>query len=273
MPCTAPQIKINQMEFSTFVKYLDYGVLGLGAVILILSFILLSREQAREEFRPAVEKAIRRYMMLALVFMLVALLSTILEGLFVRPTKAEIAVDQEREEFLSLIAAKYMEEELAKLSNNENSNILNPIVAPVDSSSSGMTIEPGSEPRPTNEELEEREYKRLRKTAFLSFQHFGGDPEIFSDAVDHLAKDHPEIMKYKERLIADYTNLKTEREDWLEKSAIPGLKPPGQPVRPSAVVPLPSQFAVDARDPNNAEVRDVKVLEMELEVLKHRTGK
>ncbi len=69
------------MEIIKWISYLDYGVLGLSAIILILSFVLLAREQKREKFRPEVELAIAKYMIMALSFAGVSLLATIIEGI------------------------------------------------------------------------------------------------------------------------------------------------------------------------------------------------
>lgn len=80
------------MEFTQFISYLDYGVLGLSAIILILSFVLLSREQKRDVFRPEVASAIRKYMMLALAFAGIGLVSTIVDGVMVQPSKEKLEI-------------------------------------------------------------------------------------------------------------------------------------------------------------------------------------
>ena len=69
------------MELLKFISYLDYGVLGLSAIVLIQAFVLLAREQRRDVFRPEVELAIRKFMSLALIYALISLLATILEGI------------------------------------------------------------------------------------------------------------------------------------------------------------------------------------------------
>ncbi len=68
------------MELLKFITYLDYGVLGLSAIVLIQAFVLLAREQRRDSFRPEVELAIRKFMSLALIYALISLLATIIEG-------------------------------------------------------------------------------------------------------------------------------------------------------------------------------------------------
>mgnify|MGYP001613576986 CR=1 FL=1 len=70
---------------SSFAEYLKYGLIGLSAIVLILTYFLLYKEQSRvNEARENMLSAIKKYMWTALLFLIISGVWSILEN-FIRP--------------------------------------------------------------------------------------------------------------------------------------------------------------------------------------------
>jgi uncharacterized protein YneF (UPF0154 family) len=257
------------MELTQFISYLDYGVLGLSAIILILSFVLLSREQQREIFRPEVEKAIRRYMMLALAFAGVGLISTVLDGVFVTPAKAEKQIQEQRMDLLSNMISEEMAKRMLE-QNGEISIVKN--VTPLVESSVGdsVTVDTIPEtPKPVADS-KETHYEKVKEEVFLSFYNFRADKELFEQSLDKLGEENEEIAEEKAQILGDYDNLAELKKEWLEKKAIPAIKESMEQgnKNPKVIVDLPSELTALTTVPKKVVVSDLDMLESELKLLK-----
>lgn len=68
---------------SGFAEYLKYGLTGLSAIVLILTYFLLFKEQSRKgSARENILNAIKRYMWTALIFLIISGTWSILEKFF-----------------------------------------------------------------------------------------------------------------------------------------------------------------------------------------------
>lgn len=68
---------------SSFAEYLKYGLSGLSAIVLILTYFLLYKEQSRESrARENILVSIRKYMWTALIFLIISGTWSILEQIF-----------------------------------------------------------------------------------------------------------------------------------------------------------------------------------------------
>ncbi len=247
------------MEITQFASYLDYGVLGLSAIILILSFVLLSREQKRDDFRPEVANAIRKYMMLALAFAGIGLASTVLEGIFVKPAKKEKQEIEAQKDRLSDTVSKHLEKNMT----NEKF----PSIANIDADSLGEVVI-------VSDSISD--YNKLKKSVFLSFYDFSADKELFSEAIDKLGKEHKDVADSKEQILGDYDQIADMKKEWLEKKAIPALEkarkdiPEPQKSKTIIIIDLPSEL-VDTPDRNNkTTVENLEKMKKELNLLKER---
>lgn len=263
-------------NITQFVSYLDYGVLGLSAIILILSFVLLSREQKREVFRPEVEKAIRRYMMLALAFAAIGLVSTVLEGVFVKPAKAEQKEMQNQLDIISNMVAINMHKKMEGEDGSivPDALVVEPLPESEDSADSTLVVPKGDS---TLVNLPDSivNYNNLKKSVFMSFYDFGANKAIFTEALNKLEKQHPEIKEDKKKIINDYDNLADMKIQWLEKEVIPaydeatkGLSDKDKNDK-QMIVELPKELLLEGRDKSGrAIVSDEKKMKAELEMLK-----
>lgn len=266
------------MELTQFISYLDYGVLGLSAIILILSFVLLSREQQREVFRPEVEKAIRRYMMLALAFAGVGLVSTIIDGMVVTPAKVEKQRQEQRMDLLSNMIseemARRMLEQEGEIPGIKNvAPLVEPIVVPVEGDSATTDTIPIAE-KPKAKPEEER-YQKVKESVFLSFYDFRADKDLFEESLDKMSKDHKEIQEEKEKILGDYDDLATLKKKWLEEKAIPAVEENISKglQNPKVIVDLPSELTPPTTVPKKVVVSDLNKLQSELELLKQTKKK
>lgn len=247
------------MELTQLVNYLDYGVLGLSAIILILSFVLLSREQKREVFRPEVAKAIRRYMMLALAFAAVGLVSTIVEGVMVRPAEKERKKQEERMEQLSDIISEELEKKLDD--RMEGVKGVDPIE--IDAvTNPDANIESEIDPSIPDSI---REYNRIKKFVFRSLYDLRADKEIFSNVLDNMEEKHPEITPYKGKIINDFDDIADMKLDWLEKKAIPAAK---SDTLGRVIIDLPEDLVISKKGNNKVVVPEVQKMEKEVEILR-----
>lgn len=254
------------MEITQFVSYLDYGVLGLSAIILILSFVLLSREQKREEFRPEVAKAIRRYMMLALAFAGIGLVSTIVDGVMVRPSKKEKQEQEKRMDLLSDMISKEMEKKMLVPSSDTGVKSVEPLIETnIDGTMDSVTIE-GDEVIPDSIV----EYNNMKKTVFLSIHDFGADKALLSESLDKLEEEHTEVKRSKEKILKDYNELANLKEKWLEEEAIPAIeksKSEGND-NPRVIIELPNELVVSSKGNNRVEISNLNELKEEVEMLR-----
>ncbi len=240
------------MEITQFASYLDYGVLGLSAIILILSFVLLSREQKRENFRPEVAQAIRRYMMLALAFAAIGLVSTILEGVFVKPAKKEKQEIEAQKDRLSDTVSKHLEKNMVTEEMVDSSSIIQVIP---DSTS---------------------EYEKLKKSVFLSFYDFSADKDLFTEAINKLGEEHKEVAASKEKILGEYDQIADMKKEWLEKTAIPALEdatkslPQEEKNKTAIIIDLPSELISQPDRNTKTLVQDLDKMKKELDLLKGR---
>ncbi len=73
---------------SSFAEYLKYGLIGLSAIVLILTYFLLYKEQSRKnDARENMLNAIKKYMWTALLFLIISGAWSILEKYI--PTKTD----------------------------------------------------------------------------------------------------------------------------------------------------------------------------------------
>lgn len=255
------------MELTQFVSYLDYGVLGLSAIILILSFVLLSREQKRDEFRPEVAKAIRRYMMLALAFAGIGLVSTIVDGVMVRPAKKEKEQQEQRMDLLSDMISKEMDKKMKDSNASVGVKTIEPLVDVHDAIDDVDSARVENE-IPIPDSL--IKYNNVKKSIFLSMDEFGGDKELFSKALDKLSIDNKSVEKNKERILNDFDDLVLLKEKWLVEQAIPSIETSEKAGNnnPRVIVELPSELVVSSKGNNRVEVSNVKKLKKEVEMLR-----
>ncbi len=262
------------MELTQFVSYLDYGVLGLSAIILILSFILLSREQKREVFRPEVEKAIRRYMLMALAFAVIGLFSVIIESMLVRPAKAEKKKQESRMDLLSNMVSREMERRMEERDIADNGiKGVEPLTDSLGVDSIGIVAEDKDsiDWAPTVHSTIP-DYERIKKSVFMSFYDFNADKELFTKALNNLEKSHPEIKEDKEKILKEYDDLASLKLNWLEQQAIPSVEKiiKDGTKNPKAIVDLPSELVANKNGNNKVIVSDINKLKKEAELL--RTG-
>ncbi|MGK0389909.1 MAG: hypothetical protein ACI94Y_002654 [Maribacter sp.] len=257
------------MEFTQFISYLDYGVLGLSAIILILSFVLLSREQKRDIFRPEVEKAIRRYMMLALAFAGVGLISTVVDGVFVTPAKAEKERQDQRMDLLSNMVSEEMARRMLE-QNGEISGIKN--VKPLVEASIGdsVVVDTIAEATKPTVNPKDAQYQKVKEDVFLSFYNFRADKELFEKSLDKLGKENREIADEKAQILGDYDDLANMKKEWLEKKAIPAMKESIKKgnENPKVIVDLPIELTATTTVPKKVVVSNLDMLESELKLLK-----
>lgn len=72
---------------SSFADYLKYGLIGLSAIVLILTYFLLYKEQSRaNDARENILNAIKKYMWTALLFLIISGIWSISEK-FIQPSK------------------------------------------------------------------------------------------------------------------------------------------------------------------------------------------
>lgn len=196
------------MEFTQFISYLDYGVLGLSAIILILSFVLLSREQKREVFRPEVAKAIRRYMMLALAFAGVGLVSTIVDGVMVKPSKAEKKIQDERSEVLTNMLFEDMSKRLDLLNENtidQPANIIDISVENPSGEQPDVEPEKDSLPKESKPELtEEEEVERVSAAIIAPYYDMPIDTSVMKKSINKIGEKSKLVREHEEELLYDY---------------------------------------------------------------------
>ncbi len=236
------------MDFGKLLGYLDYGVLGLSAIILIFSFVLLSREQAREEFRPEVALAIRRYMRMALIFAGVALLGMILESVLIRPAKEDKEKLKELEEMVDALALREVDEQYQ----------IN--TRPIVQDSSG-----------TSDSVEGNAYSNLRNAVFASLGKYGGNEKIFNQVMDSMIIRHPELKEYEAKIRKEHEGIKEARIDWLENKAIPKLEENKNKSVDSIIpieVELPDGFNQATKEVKYIHPSDYDDLRKELNTLK-----
>lgn len=257
------------MELTQFISYLDYGVLGLSAIILILSFVLLSREQQRDVFRPEVEKAIRRYMMLALAFAGVGLAATIADGVFVTPAKAEKKRQEQRMDLLSNMISKEMARRMLEQEGQIPEFIdIEPLIDSLEGDSSATDTIPIAEKSVSKPE--EERYQKVKESVFLSFYDFRADKDLFEESLNKMSKEHKEIEEEKEKILGDYDDLVNLKKKWLEEKAIPAVEENISKglQNPKVIVDLPSELTQSTTVPKKVVVSDLNMLQSELELLK-----
>ncbi len=266
-----------------FVSYLDYGVLGLSAIILILSFVLLSREQKRDVFRPEVEKAIRRYMMLALAFAAIGLVSTVLEGVFVKPAKQEKQEIENQMDILSGMVAKRVE---ANMNISENPILTEDIVVPPlpitpETISDNVGNRNGDSINVDIPVIPDSiiEYNKLKKSVFLSIYDFSANKELFEKAVNKLAKENKDVAHHKNKIINDYDEIADMKIEWLEQEAIPAMEQATKSLSKEEqkskrlIIDLPTSLVVPTDKTNKTIVSDLDAMKKELNLLKNKKTK
>ncbi len=234
------------MDLGKLLGYLDYGVLGLSAIILIFSFVLLSREQARDEFRPEVALAIRRYMRMALVFAGVALLGMILESVLIRPAKADKEKLRELERMVDELALREVDEQYQIHTR------------PFSQDSLGVPDSIGVD-----------DYSNLKSAVFASLGKYGGNEKIFNQVMDSMIIRHPELREHEDKIREEHKGIKQARIDWLENKAIPKLEE--NKSRDSIIpieVELPAGFNQTTKEVKYIHPSDYDDLKKELNTLK-----
>lgn len=234
----------------TLLKFLEYGIPGLSAIIIILAYNLLRAQNRRESPNESMLKTIKSFMWIALIFAVISAATTVMEKQLDSEVAAQTREKENAINSLAVATANNMAKEIAILNRNHSY-----------SSSTGTAGKGGGgggygEPETINEpfiseemSFEDYNYKKLKRAVFLSIKYCGANVEVLQNAFSILEKRGYEIEESsKTRLLKEFDELLSLRYQWLQNVAIPQAQsqldnfPPQIQEEPYAIIPVPREL-------------------------------
>ncbi len=264
----------------TLVDLLEYGIPGLSAIILLLTYNLLRTQNKRKEPNESMLKIIKSFMWIALTFLFISGAVNITEK--VLDNSGNISTNAVSS--LVHITAKNMGEELFILNKNHSYSTSSGTVGKA--GGGGSFGEPGiiSEPYISEEmTAEDFNYRKIKQAVFLSIQYSGANMETIKKALIVLEKRGYEIEESSiTKIVEEFDDLLKLRYQWLEKGVIPEAQkqvssfPPQIQSEPYAEVKIPKEIWMFSSYRNGEEPfirieeREIETYRNELQLLKEQ---
>lgn len=230
-------------------RFLEYGLPGLAAVVLVLGYLLLRAESKKQDPSAAILRSTN-------IFMAFAVLLLVASGLLGTTTNATSAD-------ADTACRRAMAYTATSVANSIESQMLQ-----IDGKIRALPDYPG---------LDEKEvaYRLLRRGVFRDMMLFSADRTLLQETLDELVRRNRITEGMAGRLLAELPQLKTLRLQWLTETAIPMVERATAQLRdspiqaiPGADVPLPKEVNILPDEGATEHLENVERLREEQRLLR-----
>lgn len=257
------------MDLAEFIpNALQYGISGLSAIVFLLAYNMLQVQNKREEPNPAMLKTIKSFMMVALIFSILAASSSFIEAYFGSGDEAGALYKKS----LVLNATNSLSFQV-KDSQQRHKFDNGSVSKSVGSFDTDAITEQMSE--------DEFNFRVLRLAVFNSISAFGGQKDILEESLENLELRRFSFTKGQiNRVLAELETLIGLRYAWLDRTAIDQAnneltRPSASQVMRTASIALPENVWIFSDYPlgNTPAIvvnfETLEALKSELELLKN----
>lgn len=253
---------LNTGLSESLIKFLEYGIPGLSAIIILLAYFLLKTQNQKDNPSESMLKTIKSFMLIALILAIISGGFTTVEKYLQIKNKFEVLEKEAKNatSSLAVATANSMAKELAVLNRNHSYSGSTGTVGKGGGGGSGYP-ETINEPYISEQmTLEDFNYKKLKRAIFLSIKYCGANVKVLENAFSILSKRGYEIKRSsKSKLLNEFNDLIKLRYQWLENTAIPeGQKqlddfPQQIQQKPYAMVRIPVELWLFSKYENGEE--------------------